>query len=79
MSSKKEFLGVLKIELDNDDNRRVYVHKKGSSIYLDEILVHPSNERSQEGWIKEYELCRNVQVKNWRFVPPHLLKLENEL
>lgn len=88
MSSRKEFIGIFKIELSNGEKRRIYIYKHGSSIYLDDflkntslnnILVHPSNQDSQNGWIREYELCRKVQIKNWNFLPPHLLKFEKDI
>lgn len=84
MSSKKEFIGVFDTKVEKngkEEERRIYIHGKGSSIFLDdglgEILVHPSNQYSQEGWIKEYALCRNVKVLNYEFKPPFLLREDN--
>jgi hypothetical protein len=83
MSSKREFIGVFDLAVEKRDgskeNRKVFIHKKGSSVFLDDgigvdrlsdILVHPSNQGSQEGWIREYALCRDVKVIKYSFTLP---------
>jgi hypothetical protein len=75
VSPKREFIGVLDLIVKKTDgsqeNRKVFIHKKGSSVFLDDgigigrlsdILVHPSNQGTQEGWIREYALCRAIKV-----------------
>lgn len=74
MSSKKEFIGLLRLFLTTGEERRIYVHKYGRSIYLDQIIVHPSNQATEKGWVREYELCRDVTVKKYEFIPPFLIK-----
>lgn len=89
MSTKNEFIGVLFLTIERDgseEKRRVSVYKKGRSITLDDrighplakILVHPQNEGDEDGWVREYGLCRNVKILSKRYVPPHLLKYEND-
>lgn len=68
---------MLWLALADKSLRPVYIYKQGRSISLvdhesnlDEI-VHPSNEASVEGWVREYKLCRpNVKIKHYRFLLP---------
>lgn len=75
------YIGDFKLTLSDTTIRRVSVHKKGRSVLLtdfveaaEDILVHPSNQTTQEGWIHEYELCRDVKVREALFVPQNSIK-----
>lgn len=73
--NNKTFIGSIQLTLKGGEKRNVRVYRKGNSILLSDhsihdILVHPSNTRTQEGWIKEYELVRNVVVKKYEFGSP---------
>lgn len=78
MSSARKLHGIFHLLLEDGNQKRVYIYKKGRSIFLDdglgrlsEILVHPSNENTVEGWIREYKLCRpNIKIKDYQFLLP---------
>ena len=78
MSSKRTLHGVLWFTLDDDSKKQVYVYKRGRSITLDDgghplgkIVVHPSNEATVEGWVREYKLCRpSLKIKDYVFLLP---------
>ncbi len=77
MRRNKNFIGKIIITLEDDSKKTVYVYKNGRSITLNDgghplskIVVHPSNESTEEGWIKEYQLCRpQLKIKSSEFVP----------
>lgn len=79
--NSKTYQGDLRLTLDDDSVKRVSVYKEGRSVLLSDgghplsdIIVHPSNQETVEGWVREFELCRNVKVKKSFLVLPHLIK-----
>ena len=74
MSSRKEHFGSYEVILENNEKRIVKVYKKGKSIFLSDnmgdILVHPSNENTEEGWILEYGIRRNIMISSYASIHP---------
>lgn len=67
--SKREFLGQIRAVLVDGTNLQVSVHRKGKSVFLDGLPVHPSNEgRGIAGWIRELESIHKKGVKNHEFI-----------
>jgi len=78
MGQREIFHGIIVLKLEDGSEERisVYKNKKGDSISLHRgfisHLVHPSNVRGIEGWVKEVRIVWNLQIKEYRFLPPHL-------
>ena len=74
----KKFIGILKLGLDQGEYSRVSVYKDGNSITLTDIqgsfIVHPQNEREENGWMSEYKKVRKIKVESHEFIPTHLIK-----
>lgn len=80
-TDSKNFIGVLRLILADGKEVSVSVYRDGGSVYLSDvaaygILVHPSNVKTQEGWIREYRLIRGVSVASSEFVTPERLQRE---
>jgi hypothetical protein len=67
--AEKKFIGELLLKLENDSVKIVRVYRDGKEIFLDREIVHPSNQASVEGWVREAGLIWKLIIKKFKFVP----------
>jgi len=73
---KMQYHTGLIVTLSDGQEMNVSVYKSGRSIELrfmlprselsSNVLVHPSNQDSVEGWVRELKVTTKLQVKDWR-------------
>lgn len=67
MGSKKEYIGTLEVTLESGKFLDINVHKKGRNIWINDKIVHPSNENSFNGIIDEIGITYQSVVKEWNW------------
>ena len=66
-SRATSYIGTLEVTLSDGKTLDVHIRKKGRTIWINEQIVHPSNEGSFEGIIDEISIVYNSRVKEWKW------------
>ena len=64
----RRYKGTIEVKFANEKLFNVTIHRQGRSVWINRVLVHPSNSGSIEGAILEIGIIYDSPVKEWKWV-----------
>ena len=64
----RRYKGSIEVALADGKKLEVTIHREGRSIWVNRVLVHPSNSGSMQGAIREIGILHGSAVKEWRWL-----------